>query len=153
MPFLSHIFVMPFHSGVLAAQQNLIVFSNFKRKQFDIYWDWTVELTARISLKISKYWLFLPYSFLESVCLIRKHIFSIPERPSHNYPLRNAEHDIYLPTPSSELVKGSILYNARKMYNHLPSNIKSLSFFPAFRKALKSYLLERALYAVNDFFV
>ena len=96
----------------------------------------------------------LPSLFIfESVCLIRKHIFSIPERPSHNYPLRNAEHDIYLPTPSSELVKGSILYNAKKMYNHLPSNIKSLSFFPAFRKALKSYLLERALYAVNDFFV
>lgn len=101
-----------------------------------------------------KYKIFtLPSLFIfESVCLVRKHIPAFIERPSHNYPLRNAEHDLYLPTPRSELVKGSILYNAKKMHNHLPFEIKSITSFPTFRKVLKSYLLERAFYAVNDFY-
>lgn len=60
---------------------------------------------------------------------------------------------MYLPTPHSELVKSSILYNAKKMHNHLPSEINSISSFPAFRRALRSYLLEKAFYAVNDFFI
>uniref|UniRef100_A0A6P7GKQ2 Uncharacterized protein LOC114337976 n=1 Tax=Diabrotica virgifera virgifera TaxID=50390 RepID=A0A6P7GKQ2_DIAVI len=96
----------------------------------------------------------LPSLFVfESVCLIRKHASEGPDRPTHNYPLRNVEHNLYLPTPRSELVKCSIQYNSRKMYNHLPSNIKSIAAFPAFRKALKAYLLERAFYTVNDFFI
>ena len=52
----------------------------------------------------------LPSLFIfESVCLIRKHVSTNLDRPSYNYPLRNARFNLYLPTPRSELVKSSIL--------------------------------------------
>ena len=96
----------------------------------------------------------LPSLFIfESVCLIRKHVSASQERPSHTYPLRNAEQDLYLPTPRSELVKSSILYNSKKMHNHLPFEIKSITSFFSFRKALNSYLLDKAFYAVNELYL
>ena len=95
----------------------------------------------------------LPALFiLETVCLVRKHINSLPERPNHPYPTRNSSQDIYLPLPSSELIRGSIIYNAKKLYNHLPIHLKSIPTFAKFRRNAKAFLVERPFYSINEFY-
>ena len=150
--FESHLrYALPFWGACCATQFERI----FKLQKRAV--RYSLRLTSRAHCRdlFKRYKILtLPSLFiLESVCLVRKHVSSISLGPVHGYPIRNAEHNMYLPTPHSELVKSSILYNAKKMHNHLPSEINSISSFPAFRRALRSYLLEKAFYAVNDFFI
>lgn len=72
-------------------------------------------------------------SILESISIIRRYFPAISERPP-----RNEDYILYLPKTCSELIKNSILYNQKKMHNHQPPEIKSITFLSAFHKALKS---------------
>lgn len=50
--------------------------------------------------------------------------------------------NIYLLQPRLELTKNSIFYN----FNHLSSHFKSLTAYPVFQKAVKSYFLDKPFY-------
>lgn len=95
----------------------------------------------------------LPALFiLETVCLLRKHISELPKRPRYTYSTRSPDSNIYLEIPTSELTKKSIIYNAKKLYNQLPTSLKTLTPYHKFRKAVKAYLTERPLYSVGEFY-
>lgn len=88
---------------------------------------------------------------VEMVSLVHQSIF--PERPHHKYPTKNNfSQDIYLPIPCSELLKNSIIYNAKKLFNHLPLHLKSIPTCANFRIKTKEYLLERPFYSINEFY-
>lgn len=87
---------------------------------------------------------------LESVSIIHKK-FGTGIVTTSQYDTRNNNH-ISLPIPKSTLIKKSIIYNARKMFNHLPISIRSIPSNRKFRSAVKYLLLDKAFYTVNEFF-
>lgn len=94
----------------------------------------------------------LPCLFiLESVCLVFKRRDAY-RRDVLIYQTRNC-HDIVLPLPTSALVQNSIIYNSKKMFNHLPVNIKSLNSYIPFRKRVKKLLLEHVYYTISEYFL
>jgi hypothetical protein len=62
-------------------------------------------------------------------------------------------HDLHFPTANLTLVQKVVLYSGVKIYNHLPTHIKSLSKDPKhFKLKLKSFLLEQSLYNLEEFY-
>lgn len=87
---------------------------------------------------------------LECLCLI--HRKNLNRFKNSVYQIRNGTNNVRLPIPSTELIKSSIIYNAGKAFNRLPQNLKSMENGMKFRKQLKSVLLEKAYYSVDEFF-
>ena len=62
-------------------------------------------------------------------------------------------HNLHFPTTNPTLVQRGVLYSGIKIYNHLPTHIKSLSKDPKqFKLKLKSFLLEQSLYSLEEFY-
>ena len=57
-----------------------------------------------------------------------------------------------LPLPNSTLVKRSIIYEGRKIFNHLPVALRLVNSIKTFRRLLKKELLSRAFYSVDEFY-
>lgn len=96
----------------------------------------------------------LPALFLlESVCLIRKYLHAAPSLPQHGYSTRISAHHVRLPIPSSELIKKSLIYNGKKIYNHLPEGLKTITPLANFRKQTKSYFLDRPYYSIEEYYL
>lgn len=72
---------------------------------------------------------------------------------SHNHNTRGNCHNLLLP-PQTHLTKiqKNTLHQCIKVYNHLPVNIKELSY-NRFKSTLRSTLTDRALYTIEDFFM
>lgn len=99
----------------------------------------------------SKQVLTLPSLFiLETVCMIYKHKNTLPV-PDHSYNTRQSR-DLNLPIPSSALVRNSIIYESRKLFNHLPIHLKSRPTLKIFKSCVKKLLVERAYYEVGDYY-
>lgn len=90
----------------------------------------------------------LPSLFiLETSCLLHK-------RTRHlALTINNTRQRGCLPTPipHSALIKNSIIYNARKIYNHLPKTLRESNSFAVFKRKLGDVLLNRAYYTVDEF--
>ena len=62
-------------------------------------------------------------------------------------------HNLHLPTTNLTLVQKGVLHSGIKIYNCLPTHIKTLSKDPKhFKLKLKSFLLEQTLYSLEEFF-
>ena len=60
---------------------------------------------------------------------------------------------LHFPTTNLTLVQRGVLYSGIKIYNHLPTHIKSLLKDPKqFKLKLKSFLLEQSLYSLEEFY-
>lgn len=87
---------------------------------------------------------------LESVSLVFRHRDEEETYPIQYFTRRRDE--LRLLIPGSTLVKNSFVYNAKKMYNHLPLEIRQLGSFVGFKKEVKRLLVERAYYDLQDYF-
>lgn len=62
-------------------------------------------------------------------------------------------HNLHLPITNLTLVQKGVLHSGIKIYNHLPTHIKTLSKDPKhFKLKLKSFLLEQTLYSLEEFY-
>jgi hypothetical protein len=62
-------------------------------------------------------------------------------------------YNLHLQTTNLTLVQKGALHSGIKIYNHLPTYIKSLSKDPKnFKLKLKSFLLEQTLYSLEEFY-
>jgi len=62
-------------------------------------------------------------------------------------------HNLHLPTTNLTLIQKGVLHSGIKIYNHLPTHIKTLSKDPKhFKLKLKSFLLEQTLYSLEEFY-
>jgi hypothetical protein len=62
-------------------------------------------------------------------------------------------YNLHLPSTNLSNVQKGVLFSARKIYNHLPSNIKSLSKdVKQFKSLLRCYLTEHAFYTIDEFY-
>lgn len=95
----------------------------------------------------------LPSIFiLETVCLMhKKHRHNIVgDRGGSGRDTRRS-FCIDLPIPHSALIKRSVLYNSKKLFNHLPLDIRCLASAVVFKIKVKTLLLSRAYYTVEEY--
>ena len=93
----------------------------------------------------------LPCIFiLETVCLMHKKFNMEISDLTKNSTRRT--HLISLPIPKSSLAKNSLIYNSKKLFNHLPQEVRQIKNIKQFRKRVKSLLLARAFYTVSEFY-
>jgi len=61
--------------------------------------------------------------------------------------------NLHLPSANLTLVQKGVLYSGRKIYNHLPLNMKMLSKdAKQFKSTLTSYLIEHIFYSMDEYF-
>ena len=87
---------------------------------------------------------------METVCLMHKKHYST----IFSTDIRRTRHSclIRLPIPHSTLIKKSIIYDSRKIFNHLPLNIRQIRNYNKFRSSTKKMLLSLGFYDVDDYF-
>lgn len=88
---------------------------------------------------------------LETVSLLhskfRNHIRDI----QNPYNVRQS-HRICLPIPTSSRVRDSVVYSSRKIFNHLPLEIRQIYDRKKFKMEVKRLLAVRAYYGLNEYF-
>lgn len=87
-----------------------------------------------------------------SVLFVRKHpdLFTL-NSSVHSH---NTRSSTFISIPlhkTSSFQKGPYCFCSH-LYNHLPSHLKQLPSYNKFKKGVKSYLVEKCFYSVNDFF-
>ena len=92
----------------------------------------------------------LPCIFMaESMCLVFKKYRSLIS--VGHYGTRQTG-NVPLPIPHSSQVKKSFIYNAKKMYNHLPNSFKDINSLKKFKTEITKFLSGRAYYNVTEYF-
>lgn len=87
---------------------------------------------------------------LETVCLMFKK-FCLNSNYNSLYDTRKKS-QLQLPNPNSTLTKKSLIYDSKKIYNHLPSYIKKLKNLKKFKLSVKNLLLSKAYYVLTEYF-
>jgi hypothetical protein len=59
--------------------------------------------------------------------------------------------DIHVQLSGTDKNKKSVISMGTKLYNKLPSYVKGLDNYRAFKRELKSFLLRHAFYSVDEF--
>ena len=61
--------------------------------------------------------------------------------------------DLYVPTANLTIYQKGVYFSGIKIYNHLPTAIKDLSYDKnKFKLALKRYLLHNSFYSLEEYF-
>lgn len=87
---------------------------------------------------------------LETVILMFKNREKFMD-PDPYYATRRSM-DIPLPIPTSTLTKRSIIYESKKIFNHLPVTIKQEQSLKLFRKKVKMLLVGKAYYTLTEYY-
>jgi hypothetical protein len=88
---------------------------------------------------------------LKVICYIRKHHQFVELNPNiHTYNTRR-KMDIYIQSYSTAFYARSVIHMGAKLYNKLPGYIKEIESYRTFKKELKSFLLLRTFYSVEEF--
>lgn len=91
---------------------------------------------------------------LETVCLVHKKIINSVNSdslPKHNTRLKLSL-ALPLPIPRSTLTKQSVIYESKKIYNHIPLSVRSITNLKTFREAVKGILIQKAYYNIREFY-
>jgi len=63
------------------------------------------------------------------------------------------KHNLHLPSTNLTLVQKEALHSGRKIYDHLPLNIRMLSKnAKQFKSKLRSYLVEHTFYSLDQYY-
>ena len=90
---------------------------------------------------------------LETVRLMyKKHKSGIDNRSLCSGYATRQTHHIELPIPYSTLIKKSIVYDSKKIFNHLPINARTATSERIFEAMVKGLLLEKAYYSLEEYF-
>jgi hypothetical protein len=90
---------------------------------------------------------------LELTRLVRKYCqYSDLNSHVHNHNTRRKMY-IHVQSHKTDIYKKSVLYMGTKVYNKLPSYIKEIDNYKAFKKELKLFLLRHTFYSVEEFMV
>lgn len=135
--------------GVLAQSNCLTVYSCYKRGSRG-----TCVVLEGVSCKplfVAHRILTLPSLFvLESVCIIHKKYKRTITTDEQLYNTRQI-YNVGLPIPHSSLVRRSIVFNSRQLFNHLPLAMKQIENEKRFRSQVKELLITKAYYEISEF--
>jgi hypothetical protein len=103
-----------------------------------------------------KKWYIIP---LYSQYIFSRLLFIVKNRPLfninpdlHNFNTRTS-HDLHPPTVNLTSFQKGVCYLGVKIYNHLPSALKQLSYdINKFKTALRSFLLANSFYSLEEYF-
>ncbi|PNF39982.1 hypothetical protein B7P43_G15963 [Cryptotermes secundus] len=88
----------------------------------------------------------------ETLCFLRKNrIYNISYSDVHGY---NTVHkqNLYVQPCNTSRCKRSVINMGIRLYNNLPSQIRSIQEFKVFKRQLKDYLLCKAFYSLQEYF-
>lgn len=92
----------------------------------------------------------LPCLFIvETVVLIHKKYFGLAAEGLHN---TRQSHNLLLPIPKTTLTKNSVLYESKKIYNHLPLLIRATQPLKSFKKKVRNLLVTKAYYSLQEYY-
>ena len=86
------------------------------------------------------------------LCFLRKNrIYNISYSDVHGY---NTVHkqNLYVQPCNTSRCKRSVINMGIRLYNNLPSQIKSIQDLKVFKRQLKDYLLCKAFYSLQEYF-
>jgi hypothetical protein len=90
---------------------------------------------------------------LELTCFIRKYCQYLELNSHvHNHNTRK-KMDIHVQSHKTDIYKKSVLNMETKVYNKLPSYIKEIDHYKAFKKQQKLFLLRHTFYSVEKIIV
>jgi hypothetical protein len=88
----------------------------------------------------------------EILCFIIKYrIYSTQYSDIHSYNTIH-KYNLYVQLCKTDCCKKSVINMGIKIFNSLPHELKSVEILRFLRKKLKSYLLHRAFYSLQEFF-
>jgi len=87
---------------------------------------------------------------LEIACLVRKKYRA--ELTTHSVHNTRQSFLLDLPIPKTEQVKKSLIYGGKKIFNHLPVDIRKQRCDKKFKRLTKEFLTEKAYYTLDEFF-
>jgi hypothetical protein len=88
---------------------------------------------------------------LEVLCYIKKHKADLMQNINiHTYNMRKNQ-DFHVKFCRTTLLKKSVVNMGIELYSKVPNKLKNLASFSAFKKDLKSFLLEHSFYTINEF--
>lgn len=90
----------------------------------------------------------LPCMYILELCIFVRKNFHLFEKQQN----KRFKHKLILPVPNLEIFRNSPHYAAVKYYNQLPNYLKAEEKYTTYAKKLKSYLLNKTYYTVEDFF-
>jgi hypothetical protein len=119
-----------------------------------------LRLIKRVNNRVSCRSLFGEFKILtltslyifETLCLLRKNqIYNISYSDVHGYnTVRKL--NLYVQPCNTSRCKRSVINMGIRLYNNLPSQIKSTQDYKAFKHQLKDYLLNKAFYSLQEYF-
>jgi hypothetical protein len=90
---------------------------------------------------------------LEVTCFIKRYCQSLELNANvHDYNTRR-KMDIRTQSFRTNLYKNSAINMGTKIYNKLPDHMKEIDSYKVFKKKLKSFLLLRTFYSVEEFLI
>lgn len=69
---------------------------------------------------------------------------------THQYNTRN-KNNLYIPSTKLKIINKAPIHAGKILFNHLPEDIKNDTNIITFKRKLKSYLLEKCIYNIDDF--
>ena len=88
---------------------------------------------------------------LETACLVHKNVLLNPAPVRSAYNTRRSG-NLPLPIPKTTQTKQSIIYEGRKIYNHVPETLKNLQCLKKFKRNFKQLLLIQAFYTPEEYY-
>lgn len=119
---------------------------------YAVYWL-VKQINIYLSLFKEKKILTLICLFIvETAYLMHKRCVTLSGTASAYNTRRAIDVTLPLPIPKSALTKHSIIYESRKIYNHLPLSIKSIVSPKYLKKKLKELLVDKAYYTLQEYY-
>lgn len=87
---------------------------------------------------------------LETVCLVFRK-YKLELELMGRYSTRQ-DRLLRLPIPRTELIRGSIIYGGKKLFNRLPLELRMLNSEKRLRKEAKKFLAGKAYYSLSEFY-
>jgi hypothetical protein len=102
--------------------------------------------------KLYTFPLYSQYIFSILLFLVKNRPLFNTNSDLHNFNTRTS-HDLHPPSVNLTLFQKGVCYSGVKIYNHLPSALKQLSYdFNKFKMALRGFLLAKSFYFLEEYF-
>lgn len=90
---------------------------------------------------------------LETVCLIHKKQNMVGTQEHAHYKTRQVtDNKLQLPVPKTNQTKYSVIYESKKLYNHIPFEIRKEKSYKRFRTLVKEALTTKAYYNLEEYY-
>lgn len=86
---------------------------------------------------------------VQTAFLMHKKYFGTTTESAYN---TRQNFNLPLPNPKTALTKNSIIYESKKIYNHIPQSIRNIGSLKLFKRRIKCLLVNKAYYNLQEYY-